>query len=404
MGAHATRKIPWSVISTAKSRALWVLIICILAVWNLSFTSYHDETSEFNKSLLISQQQNYHTCQLPKTKERLTLPILPHFMIIGAQKAGTTVLSELLQLVPGITRHEKKEAHFFDYEIPRRYDARKLSRDPQLCCDYYHQYLSYYGQTAASWGGGRFFSTSSPTMYYFEKTPSYLARPDIPEKLQYILPNLPKVLIVLRDPIERAYSHYAMSWQLAMKRKEPFPCFDELVADEIQTLLKKDWIQAPPYIIFNGTDNSNHHVPDDFFFIPLKSQIRGRRRIAHYEGMIHRGCYSEQIKHWLDVFPKNSIMVLHYEGFVENKTGVMQDVLNFLDVDPTFTFPPSKLEKDYSPNKPIVPQQSLECTLLKKETKAYLKKFYKPYNDELANLLGSYWEGVWDDSDEERTP
>jgi len=88
-----------------------------------------------------------------------------------------------------------------------------------------------------------------------------------------------------------------------------------------------------------------------------------------------------------------SLKIIHYEAFEKTKSAALQEILEFVGAPP-HRIKEKAFETDYSPNKRE--SATLIYPPLTNETKAYLKRFYKPYNDELANLLGEYWRGVWD--------
>jgi hypothetical protein len=221
--------------------------------------------------------------------------------------------------------------------------------------------------------------------FAFEKTPSYLALRKVPANIKTILPKTPKILIVLRDPVARAYSHYKMSFGASSKKQ--FPSFDQEVSDEIRKLRKRGWIHAP-HFPYTSTKWNQHD-----FRIPnqsLKNVPKG------YMGMLHRGCYSEQIKYWMEHFSLGeNLKIIRYEALKQNTSAVLQDIFDFMGAPP-HGIKKERLEKDYSPNIKLKKQQNITYPPLTNETKAYLERFYKPYNDELADLLGEDWRGVWD--------
>lgn len=108
---------------------------------------------------------------------------LPNFLCVGAQKAGTTTLYEVLKQHPDIFLPQIKEPHFFD--------------------EHYTKGVSWYEKT--------FFNTALNQNAIGEITPAYLYIDDVPQRiLETLGPNV-KLLFIFRDPVERAYSHYLMS-------------------------------------------------------------------------------------------------------------------------------------------------------------------------------------------------
>ena len=103
---------------------------------------------------------------------------LPDFLIIGAQRSGTTWLYNVLGVHPEIAMaKDRKEVHFFDR--------------------YYHRGLEWYKR--------RF--PDNPNMKAGEATPAYLYNPKCPKRISETLPDV-KLICILRNPVERALSAY----------------------------------------------------------------------------------------------------------------------------------------------------------------------------------------------------
>ena len=109
------------------------------------------------------------------------------FMIVGAQKCGTSALAHFLSQHPEIGMAVPKEAHLFD--------SPKYSSDwsPEQIDERYRRFFEHCGDAAIRG----------------EATPIYMFLPEIARELQRYNPHL-KLIVVLRDPVERAISHYYM--------------------------------------------------------------------------------------------------------------------------------------------------------------------------------------------------
>lgn len=101
---------------------------------------------------------------------------LPDFLIIGAQKAGTTALYNHLCGHPDVVPAMRKEVHFFDREYRR----------------------------GLAWYCAHFWRTERVTG---EATPYYLFHPAAPVRAQEMVPDT-RLVVLLRNPIDRAVSHY----------------------------------------------------------------------------------------------------------------------------------------------------------------------------------------------------
>jgi len=132
--------------------------------------------------------------------------MLPNFLIVGAQKAGTTALHYYLDEHPDIFMSPKKEVHFFD--LDENY-ARGLK--------WYEKHFRKHHKEHAV-------GESSPLYMYLEKVPRRIAK---------TLPEV-KLIFVLRDPVTRAYSHY---WH-AVRRGVEYLTFEESLKVEEERIRK----------------------------------------------------------------------------------------------------------------------------------------------------------------------
>ena len=128
---------------------------------------------------------------------------------------------------------------------------------------------------------------------------------------------------------------------------------------------------------------------------PRTTHGKELRKMTHFfkfRSFLYRGMYAEQLKEWLQYYTLNkNILVIRYERFDQEPVQVLNEILDFLGAPPYSNFSSDLLEESYSPN------FSNANLLLKNETRTYLQQFYEPYNDELADLLGEEWRGVWNE-------
>jgi hypothetical protein len=118
--------------------------------------------------------------------------MLPNFLIIGAQKAGTTWLYDVLRMHPDIFLPDTKELSYFC----------QLDSDGNQ--------LNYFNQLDISWYKD-FFAARTNETAIGEISPMYLCDEVAPERIALILPSV-KLIAVLRDPVERAVSEYWMTF------------------------------------------------------------------------------------------------------------------------------------------------------------------------------------------------
>jgi hypothetical protein len=125
--------------------------------------------------------------------------LLPNFLVIGAQRGGTTLLHRILDAHPDVyVPQRRKEVHFFDWYYDRGVD----------------------------WYAGFFPSEPAAECRAIgEVTPDYLFEPHVPSRIRDVLPDC-KFVVSLRDPVQRAFSWY--SFQLrSFNEQRPFERFIE---------------------------------------------------------------------------------------------------------------------------------------------------------------------------------
>ncbi len=141
----------------------------------------------------------------------------PTFVIAGVQKCGTTSLFQALDLHPRVLRPKHKEIHFFDQHWRR----------------------------GTSWYADQF-PDLSPGQMTGEATPVYSYGATARRRMIRTLPEV-KVVLVLRDPVSRAYSHY---WH-SRRNQEDLPTFEEALAAEPQRLASGNPLDARRFSYFD---------------------------------------------------------------------------------------------------------------------------------------------------------
>lgn len=205
---------------------------------------------------------------------------LPNFLVIGAAKAGTTALYEYLRQHPQIyMSHPIKEPKFFAYEggMPDFSNFPKAWKDsPETVTDI-AAYQALFAQ-----------GTGFPARG--EASTLYLYYPGTAERIARLAPRM-KLIAILRQPADRAFSHYLMLRGLGL---EPLSFEDALAAEPDR--IAGNW--APTW---------------------------------HYAAT---GRYCEQLARYRSVFPQSHIKVLFYDDFRANPGQVMQGIFDFLEVSP----------------------------------------------------------------------
>jgi hypothetical protein len=114
--------------------------------------------------------------------------------------------------------------------------------------------------------------------------------------------------------------------------------------------------------------------------------------------MLRRGLYAQQLKPWLDEFElSKDLFVVSHEKLLAQKRQVWHDILRFVGAPAMeMEMEASTMDKNYSPIKHNQNAVLRQGPLLSNATGAALQRLYRPFNDELADMLGESWRGVWD--------
>ncbi|MBM2821656.1 MAG: Sulfotransfer 1 protein [Thermoleophilia bacterium] len=249
----------------------------------------------------------------------------PTFLVIGAQKSGTTSLRRYLSGHPAVLCANPKELHFFN--------------------DAYHRgewwYLAHFPWRTSALAERRRLGVR-PAIG--EATPAYLFHPRAAERVHAFDPQM-KLVAVLRDPVERAYSQYQMQ---VRKRNETLSFDAVLSLEESDLALELDRIRDDPTYV----------------------SPTGLRR-----SYVARGRYAEQIELWLQFFPRAQLLVLTSEELLEDPSEVMSRVARFLGIpEHRADSYPLRGVRDYAP--------------MEAATRKRLESVFEPHNRRLEELLG----------------
>ncbi|GGA21388.1 sulfotransferase domain-containing protein [Okeania sp. KiyG1] len=201
---------------------------------------------------------------------------LPNFIIIGAQKCGTTSLYRYLTKHPQILPATKKEVHFFDLNFDK----------------------------GMNWYYSHFPQKEIPNQTITgEASPYYIFHPHAPQRISQSLPDI-KLILLLRNPVDRAVSHYYHNRQFG-KSREPLS-FEQAIQQEPSRI--------EPEIDKIMADENYKSLPH------------------RYYSYLSRGIYIEQLLRWLKFFPRKNLLILKSEELWENPRQKMKQVWNFLGV------------------------------------------------------------------------
>ena len=214
---------------------------------------------------------------------------LPDFLIIGAQKAGTTSLYAYLAAHPDVRPAGRKEVHYFDLGF---------TAGAELGEGWYRSMFPLSARLALD---GR--RTGRPVRTG-EASPYYLFHPAAPERAAALVPEA-RLLVLVRDPVERAWSHY---------RHE--------VAAGREQLGFAAALDAEPERLA-GADADLRRGID--------SAAARSHRTHSYVG---RGRYAEQLRAWLEHYPREQLHVMVAEELFARPAPVWRAAVEFLGLAP----------------------------------------------------------------------
>ena len=190
---------------------------------------------------------------------------MAQFLYRRCPKAGTTSLNEYLKNIPGIYMSPVKEPNFFsENTISENYPVSKIRKNSE--------YL-------------KLFDGVKEEKILGEASTSYLSDPEVIHKIHKINPQS-HILISLRDPVERAFSHYLMHIRTTWLTSS--------LNDELQKFMSIKFDYSTPHL-----------------------------KLEH-------GLYFEDVKRYLDIFGPKQVKIIIFEEWIKNIEQTIQEILNFL--------------------------------------------------------------------------
>ena len=201
--------------------------------------------------------------------------VLPNFLIFGVQKAGTTSIYDYLKQHPQVFMSPRKETDFFcrDLSIPISADEPRQTRGGRQRILTIEDYESLFARVGDEVAIG-------------EASPNYLFTHErsVPGIQKYV-PDA-KLIAILRNPVERAYSDYLMHVRQVVGNRSP-----------------------------------------------LAEQVKESGESSH---TLLKGRYCEGIKHFIEVFGREQVKIFLYDELRRDSAGLMRQIYEFIGVDPSF--------------------------------------------------------------------
>lgn len=258
----------------------------------------------------------------------LPVPLVkwPDFLIIGTQKGGTTTLHNMLSQHPQIFMPPGKEIHFFD--------------------NHYHKGVEWYQNHFPREGFTR-------PKIAGEASPYYLFHPLVPERVASHVPGV-KLIVMLRNPIDRAYSQFRHEQKLGYEPGQNF-------------------LKAIDRELTGFEEEENKLINGEISFSRFHSSF----------SYLHRGLYFQQISRWLNYFSRNQMHFIKSEDFFQHPQQELEKVYMFLGVRCIYP-------EDVRPmNVNTYPEQD-------NDLKQKLRDYFSSDTGQLAGLIGEKfsWDGA----------
>ncbi len=206
----------------------------------------------------------------------------PSFIIIGAGRSGTTSLFHYLAQHKQICMSPVKETNYFAYEE----NELNAQSDEWEAID-----LLFPVKTEKEYFA--LFDSAGPDCATGEASPLYLYAPGTAERIKRALPDA-RIVVILRNPVDRAYSNYMGCARDARERRT----FDEAIDAEMAGA--------------------------------------AGRRLDGIHNYLRAGYYARNLKSYFDQFKRDRIAIFLYEDFVKDPAALLRQLFRFLDVDHAF--------------------------------------------------------------------
>ncbi|MFM7015490.1 MAG: sulfotransferase family protein [Bacteroidota bacterium] len=305
-----------------------------------------------------------------------TMSKKPDFFIVGAAKAGTTALQKILASLPAVYMSPIKEPNYFYNEVPitalRKGLQEKLEKENAT------QWIKE-GMNGELWNAfirdenvyQQLFTKATKEQICGEASVSYLYSLKAAEKIFQYNPTA-KIIILLRNPVDRAWSHFHMEQRMG--------------------LVPNHFLEA-----FNKYKNEEH-------------PIWGKDPI-----FLSGGLYYEQVKRFLSIFPKEQVFICLYDEYKNHPENTIKKIITFLGIKEDTLVNGIKITKANEARKSIIdgflPSGKLKSTLrkwmqdlrihhllkkwlskendrkLSEENRMLLKEFYQSDIEKLESLI-----------------
>ena len=251
--------------------------------------------------------------------------LMPSFIIIGGMKCGSSSLYRYIIQHHNVKPALTKELYFF------------------------HKYKNF--EKGIPWYKSHF-PFSQQGLITGEATPDYIFHPHAPKRIADNIPSV-KLIALLRNPVDRAYSHYYHA--LRYKWENPSTSFEEAI-DKEKLILESELEK----IIKDEDYDSENYLRYSY---------------------LSRGIYLQQIKRWRQFFLPEQILIIESERLYSEPSKTFRQVLDFLDL-------PQQELTDYKKYNSYSEYSTSNYPKINPDTRKYLLAYFRPHNESLYEYLG----------------
>ena len=246
--------------------------------------------------------------------------VLPDFIIIGTVRSGSTSLYYNICEHPSVLEASYDEIGYFDSNYHLGQNWYRSMFPTQKMMDKIREDTGY--------------SITG------EDTPFYFWKEEVAERMFLDMPKT-KIITILRNPVDRAYSNY----NLAVRENNEKLTFEEAIDEEIEFLSKNSFLET----------------------------------VNRFRSYLTKGVYVNQIKLWLDIFPRSQFHFLSTEQMKNEPHESLNQVFEFLSLP------------DYNIRN-IQKRKLADYEKMNDSTRERLLKYYKPYNEKLFEIIKQKFE------------
>jgi len=292
----------------------------------------------------------------------------PEFMLVGGMKCGSTSFARYLSAHPQVKTPGAKEPNYWAWHrFPARYQDFFVNETP-IPDPGPGQYVS--GE----------FSTAS------------LIHPLVPRRVKANLPGL-KIFVLLRNPVDRAFSHFMMSRNAGLEKECSFEEIVRREMDEIPELLaahERGFLDkvGNAKFCYSATDGTPICVAKHEQGWPKRKLLDDLDlRDFYFKSYVFRSLYHDQLHRWLRLFPHQQLMIIQSESFFKNEANTMNEVAEFLGLEPFEFQAAEQLQRSWDAGASNALEMPQDYPEMDDQTRSLLMDFFEPYNQQLYSLI-----------------